>query len=211
MINKFNNSGYVEPFLPEYLKKFIKRWITGGTILDYGCGYGGWTEKLMEMYPDSSIAVFDIDGLAMESTKNRLNIYSEYSENKKYDAIFLNFVIDVIVTHSEVIQILETINNLLNPGGRVIIMYTPYEILSLRWIFYRLRSLNVKGWHDKYRFQRVYYNSNQFIKIVESCGFKIVGMIRPRFCHIFGDNLNKYLQILPIFLHSLVVLSAEKK
>lgn len=141
-------------------------------ILDYGCGYGGWTKKLKEMYPGSSIAVFDIDSLAMESTRNRLNIYSEFSHNEKYDAIFLNFVIDVISEHSEVIKILETINNQLSPEGRAIIMYTPYEIFSLRWIFYRFRSLDVKGWHDKYRFQRMYYNSNEFLKIVDSCGFR---------------------------------------
>ena len=154
-------------------------------------GYTGYIEPWIEYHEDALIFL-------------RCNL-------EKYDAIFLNFVIDVISEHSEVIKILETINKQLSPEGRVIIMYTPYEIFSLRWLFYRLRSLDVKGWHDKYRFQRMYYNSNEFLKIVDSCGFRVVGMIKPRFCHLFGDTLNKYLQILPVIFHSLIVLAVEKK
>ena len=49
-MTKFQNSGYVAPYCPQFLEDFISKSMPSGSILDYGCGYGGWTKKVMNIF-----------------------------------------------------------------------------------------------------------------------------------------------------------------
>ncbi|MEA3272839.1 MAG: class I SAM-dependent methyltransferase [Patescibacteria group bacterium] len=190
------------------LEGFIKYIKKGNHILDLGCGNG----RLYDLFKDLSIDYTGIDKsqklikVAKEKWKNtdaefRVGDILEFSETKKYDAVFLIAVFHHIPNKELRLKVLKKIYSVLEPGGMLFMTnwmfwqkkYLPYiikyTILKLvpakagthKMDFYDIlipwKSCGLKTYGHSERMANRYYHAftkREIKKLAKRAGFDII-------------------------------------
>jgi 2-polyprenyl-3-methyl-5-hydroxy-6-metoxy-1,4-benzoquinol methylase len=129
-------TGFVSPFLESYRMQMIKKYVTGGKILDFGCGRG----KLVELLSFDEYIGVDIDPDNIHAAEARYiqkkSVFfvtnKDFSQTEtKFDYIILSAVIEHF---EDPRKKLKELAELLNDHGKIVIT-TPTrlgnKILSL--------------------------------------------------------------------------------
>ena len=129
-------TGFVSPFLESYRMNVIKKYVTGGKILDFGCGTGKFVELLsFDQYIGVDINFDNIHAAKAHYSKEKNVVFvsnEEFSQiETKFDCIILSAVIEHFDNPH---QNLKDLAVRLNDHGKIIIT-TPTglgnKILSL--------------------------------------------------------------------------------
>jgi len=133
----------------------------GDKVLDVGCGNG----RMAEIFNDSKIEYLGIDNsaelikIAKERFKDKPWIKFEVSdmvdgswikEAGKYKLVLMIAVLHHLPTKELRLKVLENINNVLKPGGRLVMM---------NWNLWQ-----IFGWKKKFRYYRHLFNFREKIK-----------------------------------------------
>jgi 2-polyprenyl-3-methyl-5-hydroxy-6-metoxy-1,4-benzoquinol methylase len=119
----------------EYLDTIVK---DCKTILDFGCGSGLYTEYIKKWYPELTVSGVDISEVFIDMARKKSTscFYSvvkspeELHKIGNFDCIFINCVLHHI-PHTEHELWLRGLSNILNDGGKLIIMeMNPYAPLA---------------------------------------------------------------------------------
>lgn len=108
-------------------------WEKGSTILEVGCGVGAQTEIIAQKNPGAKIIAIDIAKDSIEIAKKRIqeagikNVIFQLQDihtlkrdlNGLYDHVFICFVLEHL---SQPVAVLNTIKNLVKPGGTITII-----------------------------------------------------------------------------------------
>lgn len=167
------------------IKKHLDRYIPdSGTVLDYGCGYGIFSNYLKMKNPNLKIIGFDISTTRInEAKKSAISNEIEFTDKLqtfKFDNLKLVLLIDVLVflKHDEKVSLLRKIYESLEDNGIVFIKDT------LKSNSFRFRYTNFE---EKIKIKlKVYGNikpelnyitPSEFESILTETGFKIVEII----------------------------------
>lgn len=167
------------------IKKHLDRYIPdSGTVLDYGCGYGIFSNYLKMKNPNLKIIGFDISTTRInEAKKSAISNEIEFTDKLqtfKFDNLKLVLLIDVLVflKHDEKVSLLRKIYESLEDNGIVFIKDT------LKSNSFRFRYTNFE---EKIKIKlKVYGNikpelnyitPSEFESILAETGFKIVEII----------------------------------
>ncbi len=170
-----------EEILPFFTKQQISK------VLDYGCGkylrdaLFLTREGFVVDAVDTEEQVLRID----ESLANELSALASDIPSDKYDAALLNFVIQVLPTHEQRMDVLEKVSASLKTGG--------YLVLSLRnqndintYVKPKGQPFNdgyIMGRKDRFTFVRA-YDKSEIRCILTSLDMRIVKMFRTPSSHI---------------------------
>ncbi|WP_068306276.1 class I SAM-dependent methyltransferase [Kordiimonas lacus] len=132
----------------------------GEAILDLGCGTGELSLALAQTEPKSSITGYDIDPEILEIARNKMGLQGEVSavtfrevnvtdaasfpqqDIGRFDCVASSLMFHHL-THDQKQQALKSVQALLNPGGRfVLIDWGPGANMFLRAAFWQVRLLD---------------------------------------------------------------------
>ena len=180
----------IKPWLTAIIRKEMSRptrlalekGFIRGKVLDYGCGIGVDTKKLLELGVDATC----FEPYAKESylykylkdleVKGRLLTSTENLPNESFDTILLNYVINVIPNPEEREKVLKDVYRLLKKDGCVIIAVRSKEEIEHEakrggWIKYGDGYITRKG-----TFQKGFTHEELEEKLRE-VGFTIIGKL----------------------------------
>lgn len=184
-VGTFEISG-LEPKLRRMLSDAI-----GGrrTLLDHGCGYGGWMRYFLALNRDFRFRAFDPDKAAEEFTRN-LAPERHDAALTKFDAIVCFGVLELL-SEAEQAALLKEFESQLEPGGCLLVQYNVFNILAPRWLFFTIMGKgNAKAFHQKVRFNRSYLSSEQVERLFHEAGFKVTECRTNKFWHKLPRPLN---------------------
>lgn len=210
-IRRFTNRGY-QPVcsLPSSVDAMLRRALAGRrSLLDYGCGYGGWLAYFLEVNKSCSYSTFDIDKSAEKHAQSIAP--SRYQPRSRgFDAIACFAVLEIL-PYEDQLALLEKLSNMLEYNGVLLIQYNTYNPMSIRWIMIWIASLgNPRQYHDSNRFKRSYLSPSDVERILQSCGMKIIekerGPIFHKFPRWFDRLISKMLRFDRIYSQFFYVL-----
>jgi 2-polyprenyl-3-methyl-5-hydroxy-6-metoxy-1,4-benzoquinol methylase len=121
-------TGLASPFLESWRMNIIKKYVTGGKILDFGCGRGRFVEILpFENYLGVDIDSRNIDIAKVQYSRKKNIAFLTNEEFFQVDQKFDFIILSAVVEHfDDPKKRLEELTNRLNVRGRIIIT-TPTE------------------------------------------------------------------------------------
>lgn len=150
------------------------------TVLDYGCGQGGWSELLGEVFPDAKITGIDISEDAIAKAKERFprNDYHPFDSkvapfaDSSFDLVFSYHVLEHVY---EIENTVSDIARLVKPGGWVCLIFPCGNEGSFEESIVKLikggKELSV---NDETRF---FYEDSGHLRRMESA--KVIDLFRP--------------------------------
>lgn len=170
------------PFYKAVLSELYVNFLPYGTILDYGCGWGGMCRLLRDNEFDYLGIDFESDSLNY-CKNNGLNVSADTLDSlllaeKKFSAILLITVFEHLHDH---VQVLHKIRNILMPGGLIIILIPTAQLygwlartLCLLRVSPELPALNTTfcpPWHT------AIFSVNGANRLITSCGYELVRIL----------------------------------
>jgi len=161
------------------------------TCLDIGCGPGTWTFLLLKKYPTSEFICLDISKEMLMQFKSRVNekrinfvvsAFTDFKTKNKYDFIFASRSIDYMEDKPLVIK---KIYDLLNSGGKGIIVTSPPHSISVKIKKFFGKKLN------KQHTQRI--SVRKMKKLLQDVGFKNIEFFPILFTDSLPEIFNKIL------------------
>ncbi len=159
----------------EYLRTFredikaIQRWVSGGTVLDVGCGFGFFLQAALEAGFEAYGVDLSPDAVAKASERSPGRVFQgvvdevEELKGKTFDVVFASHVVEHIV---DVGAFVGDLAKRLAPGG-ILVMVTP-NIESLlarvsgpRWVSFKLPE------------HVAYYCPSTMARLVEGAGLQV--------------------------------------
>lgn len=175
------------------IKKHLDRYIPdSGTVLDYGCGYGIFSNYLKMKNPNLKIIGFDISTTRInEAKKSAIDKGIEFTDNLQsfeFDDLKLALLIDVLIflKHEEKINLLKRIYESLETNGIVFIKDT-LKSNSFRFKYTNFEEkikTKLKVYGKNVKPELNYITPSEFESILTKAGFKIIEM--------FPENLFLY-------------------
>jgi SAM-dependent methyltransferase len=206
---KFQNNGYMLPEINAILNDFFTRRLTKcHKILDYGCGYGGWTKYFYDRTSAKIIDLYEPDTQALEYCKKLIPV-SNVNYGKEYDLIICSGVLELLSEADQEI-LLTDFGKKLQKNGGLIVQYNTYNRLSLRWIIIRILHGDPIKWHEKFRFHRSYLNNKSVEYLFERAGFKIIDKCAPNIENHLPKKVNELLSFIPFAFKSNLWFYLEK-
>lgn len=191
---EFQNAGTFEiRNLEPDLHRMLSDAVAGRrTLLDYGCGYGGWLRYFLRLNDRFRFRAFDPDAAAEAFTRGLAPERSDPNLSK-FDTIICFGVLE-LMTEAEQAALLQSFEAQLEPGGCLLIQYNVFNILAPRWLFFTILGKgNARAFHQKFRFNRSYLSSSKVEKLFSDAGFAIVECQTNKFWHKLPRALNRAL------------------
>lgn len=171
----FRNAGAHEVTgLRPDLDAMLERAITDcGTLLDHGCGFGGWTGYFLKRNATFRFKAFDPDKEGEDYT--RALAPDRCDQTLEQFDVILCFGVLELLPEADQVALLREFAAQLNPGGRCLIQYNVFNLLAPRWfVFWLAGRGRPKAFHQRFRFNRTYFGYRKVADIFERGGFRIV-------------------------------------
>lgn len=170
----------------QQIKKYLENYIPdSGTVLDYGCGYGIFSNYIKMKNPNLNVVGFDISKTrineAIKSAKTTGVKFTDDLEKFDFEDLLLVLLIDVLLFFSfeQKINLIRKFYHILKKGGIVFIKDT------LKSNSFRFKYTNFE---EKLKLKLKVYGSNltptlnyiapdEFVEILKNAGFKIFDLI----------------------------------
>ncbi len=166
-------------------------------VLDYGCGTGVRTERMVHYLGQRRIYLhlYDIDPELLRSSYARLNhqvlqIQTFDKSPRKFDAIICYAVLELL-EQWEQRETIQLFADCMDHDSRLFLLHTNWHPLNARTLVFFLRSLldrevigSAQKCHSKYRFARNYGSYAALLSLIEKSGLEIKEVIK-------GPYLNK--------------------
>lgn len=191
-IQEFRNVGALEVkgLRPE-LEAMLERAIAGcRTLLDHGCGFGGWTAYFLKRNAGFRFKAFDPDQEGQAYTCALAPARCDQSLDR-FDVILCFGVLELL-PEAEQVALLRSFAAQLNPGGRCLIQYNVFNLLAPRWfVFFLAGRGRAQAFHQRFRFNRTYFGYRKVAEILERGGFRIVEREVNGFWHKLPRQLDR--------------------
>lgn len=165
------------------VRKFLGK-VSQSQILDIGCGDGSLSLQYLE--EDNSITFVDVSDKMLEIVKKRvpdqflgkINLINESFESILFDRKFdIVLCVGVIAHVTSVHELFKKIDQVLKPGGMVVLETTPnpYPIGKLLFPYYFLRNLLLKS-GERYSKNRL--KVDDLLNITSSMHLTLIKQVR---------------------------------
>ncbi len=170
------------PQIKNHLEKYIPN---SGTVLDYGCGYGIFSNYIKMKNPNLNVIGFDISKTRInEAKKSAIAMGVEFTDDLKnfnFENLQLVLSIDVLLflTLEQKINLLEKFYRSIKTGGIVFIKDT-LKSNSFRFKYTNFEEklkIKLKVYGSNVTSTLNYITPDEFLEILSSAGFKIVDLI----------------------------------
>lgn len=152
-----------EKIILSLVEKFCPEITSRDTVVDIGCGTGGFLSKLAERYvaigtdmSETALGYCRKRGLTRLYNTTVRDFPRESEENKKIRAVFMLDVIEHIEDDQTIVQ---EVYDLLEPGG-----YFIAAVPAFQWLFTN---------HDRAHMHYRRYNRKQFTQLFVNAGFSL--------------------------------------
>ncbi len=168
--------------IKNHLEKYIP---SSGTVLDYGCGYGIFSNYIKMKKPNLNVIGFDISKTRInEARKSAVATGVEFTDDLKsfnFEDLKLVLLIDVLLflPLEQKINLLENFYRALLPDGIVFIKDT-HKSDSFRFKYTNFEEklkLKLKIYGSNVTPTLNYITPDEFVEILSNVGFKIVDLI----------------------------------
>lgn len=168
------------------IKKHLDQYIpNSGTVLDYGCGYGIFSNYIKMRNPNLNVIGFDISKTRIDEAKKSAKAtgveFTDDLKNFDFENLKLILLVDVLlfIPIEQKINLLEKFHRSLQPDGIVFIKDT-LKSDSFRFKYTNFEEklkLKLKIYGSNVTPTLNYITPNEFIEILTNAGFKIVDSI----------------------------------
>ncbi|MFN3135036.1 MAG: class I SAM-dependent methyltransferase [Candidatus Kryptonium sp.] len=168
------------------IKKHLAPYIpNSGTVLDYGCGYGIFANYIKMKNEKLKVIGFDISKMRIDEarkTSDKTGVeFVDKLDDFKFDDLKLVLLVDVLIflRLDEKIELLKKIYSSLTTGGIVFIKDTlKSNSFRFKYTYFEERlKLKLKVYGDNLAPELNYITPDEFAKILDEAGFKIVDLI----------------------------------
>jgi 2-polyprenyl-3-methyl-5-hydroxy-6-metoxy-1,4-benzoquinol methylase len=149
--------------------KFLKEKITNKTVLDFGCGIGGFLDKVKKIAKE--VRGVELEKALQPSFNNRnLNVFSDLAsvqkDNQKYDVITAFHVVEHLQNPKDVLQ---QLSELLAKGGGEMIVEVPSSDDALLTLYENSAFRNFTYWSQ----HLFLFNAKTMAELVKQAGLKL--------------------------------------
>lgn len=203
-----------------FLFEIIKNDKSIKTILDYGCGPGKVSERLVSVNPIYNITAVDESKQMLNIAKNKrlhpritykliTNNSLYFIDNNSIDCAILCFVIINNGTKEKIYSMIDEINRKLKIGGRLLILDSNPNAIGINFATFRNGDLDIlyENGSRKKQYLKLsnsddlvlndfYWSLNFYETLLKCSNFKLQNIIEPKIKDLQEDNLiyfeNKY-------------------
>lgn len=194
LINLYKNAKFSEKlkiyariiFNFNQIKKHLDNYIPeSGSVFDYGCGYGIFSNYIKIKNPKLKVVGFDISTTRINEAKRsseKTDVeFTNTFEDFELDNLKLVLLIDVLLflKHIEKIELIKKIYNSLETGGIIFIKDT-LKSESFRFKYTKFEEklkLKLKVYGDDVKPELNYMTPSEFVEILTPIGFEIIDII----------------------------------
>lgn len=179
------------------LPELFKRWVTGNSALDYGCGSGRST-TFLKMHEFNTIGVdISLEMIHEATTKDPNGEYYHINsgllnfQDESFDLIFSSFVFLEIATIHEFKNILSEMKRVLTKNGCIFLVTSPASEFNRNWVSFLYdfpENTTPKNSGDTLKVQikntevilyDYYWTEFDYRKSIEECGLSLKRLYTP--------------------------------
>ncbi len=178
------------------MRNLAKRHLTGGSLLEIGCGFGYLLDEAKDYFSFRAGTDFSEQAL-LEARKFCDTLFRGGAESvpleERYDCIIANQVIEHVYAPRE---FLASLLRLLKPGGALVAatpnMHSPLKyLLGRKWPSFKIPE------------HVIYFDSKRLAELLTACGLR--GVSRIPYNHAFPLGLMNRIVPIPRFLHGKIL------